>query len=162
MMTGNTNQPTVVGAPMSGTVRSLSSVPDAIFAQEMLGPGVALWPRSDQKITVVSPVAGTIGALHQHALVIVIDDAHSLLLHLGIDTFRAGNQVFVPHVKQDQVVQAGQELLDWNIALSTAQGMEPWVTITVLASSLDYPVKIQNLVGDNGEVAANQALLEIL
>ncbi|WP_182354233.1 PTS glucose transporter subunit IIA [Flaviflexus huanghaiensis] len=95
-------------SPLSGTVLELESVPDPVFAQQLLGPGVAIEPSEPGIVTLVSPIAGTVTAARAHAVII-----GPCLVHAGIDTFKSdaltcltevGTQVKVgtPLVTMDQ------------------------------------------------------------
>lgn len=61
---------TAIASPLDGTLMPLSEVPDPVFAQGLVGPGVALEPTGEGDVTVVAPVAGRIVKLHPHAFVI--------------------------------------------------------------------------------------------
>lgn len=58
----------VVLAPLPGVVRPLDDVPDDVFAQAMVGPGIAIDPPREGEIGVVAPVAGTVVKVHPHAV----------------------------------------------------------------------------------------------
>ena len=75
-------------APCPGTVVAMSDVPDPVFAEEMVGPGVAIEP-DPGPTTVVSPIAGTVVKVMPHAFV-VLGDGVGVLVHLGIDTVKLG------------------------------------------------------------------------
>ena len=75
---------TRVLAPCPGTVLAMADVPDPVFAEEMVGPGVAIAP-ADGPTTVVSPIAGRVLKVHPHAFV-VLGEGVGVLLHLGINT----------------------------------------------------------------------------
>lgn len=52
---------TVVLAPLPGRVVALADVPDPVFAQQMVGSGVAIEPaRGQGPLTVVAPISGKI------------------------------------------------------------------------------------------------------
>ena len=75
-----------LASPVAGTVRALDAVPDVVFAQGMVGPGVAVEPVRTAVQHVVSPVDGVVAALHPHAFAIRVSDERSVLVHVGIDT----------------------------------------------------------------------------
>ena len=76
---------TPISSPMAGDVHPLADVPDPVFAQGLVGPGVAIVPISEAEVTVVAPIAGRIVKLHPHAFVIQAE-GFGVLVHLGIDT----------------------------------------------------------------------------
>ena len=57
----------VVLAPLPGVVRPLDEVPDDVFAQAMVGPGVAIDPHREDEIEVLAPVGGTVVKVHPQA-----------------------------------------------------------------------------------------------
>ena len=61
---------TPISSPMAGDVHPLADVPDPVFAQGLVGPGVAIVPIGEAEVTVVAPIAGRIVKLHPHAFVI--------------------------------------------------------------------------------------------
>lgn len=118
-------------APLSGRVVILADVPDPVFAQEIVGPGLAIEPLSPAGPgepppadgVVVAPVAGTLASLFPHAFAIETADGRTVLVHLGIDTVTlkgAGFDVLV--AAGDQVV-VGQQLLRWDPAAVAAAGL---------------------------------------
>ncbi|MES6461709.1 PTS glucose transporter subunit IIA, partial [Cutibacterium acnes] len=76
---------TPISSPMAGDVHPLADVPDPVFAQGLVGPGVAIVPIGEAEVTVVAPIAGRIVKLHPHAFVIQAE-GFGVLVHLGIDT----------------------------------------------------------------------------
>ena len=75
----------ILRQPVEGTVVALADVPDAMFAQGTMGPGLAIDPAGD---TVVAPAAGTVASVFPtgHAIGLALDDGTELLIHIGIDT----------------------------------------------------------------------------
>ncbi|MCE7010570.1 PTS glucose transporter subunit IIA [Kibdelosporangium philippinense] len=110
-----------VSSPVSGSVVGLSAVPDPVFAQTMVGPGVAVQPvpvASD----VLSPIDGVVMTLHPHAFVVTGGSSQAVLVHLGIDTVKMKGQGFVLHVVKGETVRAGQPIIGWNPGAVEAAG----------------------------------------
>jgi len=103
-------------APLSGVLVPLSSVPDPVFAQKMVGDGVSLDPTSAE---LLAPVSGVVTLLHtaNHALTITTDSGIEVLVHIGIDTVMLKGEGFTPKVKQGESVQVGQPLITFNADL---------------------------------------------
>src|SRR6266540_2701295 len=76
--------PVELVSPLAGWCLPLSEVPDPVFAESIMGPGVAIDPTGD---SLCSPCNATILAVHPsgHAVTLITDDGLELLLHLGID-----------------------------------------------------------------------------
>ncbi|APU14482.1 MULTISPECIES: PTS glucose transporter subunit IIA [Actinoalloteichus] len=100
-------------APVAGRVVPLAEVGDPVFAQAIVGPGIAVEP-ADDATSAVAPVDGVIAALHPHAFVVTSPAGVSVLVHLGIDTVRLKGEGFTLHVVKGETVRAGQRLVDWS------------------------------------------------
>jgi glucose-specific phosphotransferase system IIA component len=127
-----THDPLTVLAPLAGTVMPLADVPDPVFAEELVGPGLALDPRRDGVVTAVSPVAGTVVKLHAHAFVVVAEGSHAALVHLGLDTVQLGGEGFTLHVAEGAEVAAGDPVVSWDPATVEASGRSPVCPVVAL------------------------------
>jgi len=97
-------------APLDGTVIDLETVPDEVFAQKMVGDGVAIAPSGQ---VAVAPVAGTLVKLFPggHAFGIATSDGFELIVHLGLDTIELKGQGFENIATEGQLVQAGTPIV---------------------------------------------------
>jgi len=118
-------------APLGGRLLPLSEVPDPVFAGEMVGPGVAIDP-SDDQVTVVSPIAGTLLKLHPHAFVVLGADGVGVLVHLGIDTVRLDGKGFELHATEGSTVAAGEPIVTWDLAVTRAEGLSAVVPVVAM------------------------------
>ncbi len=148
----------VVGAPLSGTVVALADVPDPVFAQEFVGPGLAIEPRTDETgvSTVVSPTAGVVGSLFPHAFAIEADEGRTVLVHLGIDTVRLGGEGFRLHVEAGDRVAAGATLITWEPARVASLGLSTVCPVVALQGD---PGLLALLVTPGTQVAAGEPVL---
>ena len=107
-------------APMDGEVIDVTEVADPVFAQKMVGDGVAIKPTSG---TIVSPCDGVIKLLFPtgHAMGIEVDGVE-LLLHLGMDTVELKGEGFTTYIKQGDTVTAGQKIIDMDLDLIQEKG----------------------------------------
>jgi PTS system glucose-specific IIA component len=126
-----TTASTPVLAPLAGRLLPLSEVPDPVFAAEMVGPGVAVDPTDDQ-VTVVSPIAGTVVKAHPHAFVVLGPDGVGVLVHLGIDTVRLEGRGFELHVTDGVTVAAGDPMVTWDVSVTRAEGLSAVVPVVVM------------------------------
>lgn len=101
-----------IGAPLTGNAVSLAETGDQTFAQEILGPGIAIEPTVGK---VVAPCDGTISAQMGHAVGLACDNGAELLIHVGVDTVELGGKGFTPSVKEGQHVKAGDTLLTFDM-----------------------------------------------
>lgn len=96
---------------LSGTVIPISKVPDDIFAQKVLGDGVAILP-TDQVLK--SPCDGIVSTIMKdsfHACGIRMSNGAEILLHIGINTVEMNGNGFHALVKEGNKVKAGQNLI---------------------------------------------------
>lgn len=109
-----TPPPMRVLAPCPGRVLAMTDVPDQVFAEEMVGPGVGIEPEP-APTTVVSPIAGTVLKVMPHAFV-VLGDGVGVLVHLGINTVRLDGEGFEVLGTQGSQVAAGDPMIRWDPA----------------------------------------------
>ncbi len=116
--------------PIEGTVFPISQVPDPVFAQEMLGPGLAIEPVGD---TVVSPADGVLTLMYPtgHGFIVKADSGLELMVHIGLDTVNLKGQGFQVLAQQDSRVTAGQPLVTLDPDSVTAAG-HPLTTVVVV------------------------------
>jgi PTS system glucose-specific IIA component len=146
---------TPVLAPLAGRLLPLAEVPDPVFAGEMVGPGVAVDP-SDDQVTAVSPIAGTVVKAHPHAFVVLGPGGVGVLVHLGIDTVKLDGRGFELHVKDGDTVAAGDPVVTWDVTVTRAEGLSPVVPVVVM----DRP-KGSVTAASDGTVAAGDVLYEV-
>jgi sugar PTS system EIIA component len=142
-----------VTSPVSGRVVPLSEVPDPVFAQAMVGPGLAVEP-DRVSADVVSPVDGTVVTLHPHAFVVATADGAAVLVHLGIDTVKRKGEGFTVHVVKGETVRAGQRVVTWDPAEVESAGFAPVCPVIALDASADALLEQAGA----GPVAAGDAL----
>ncbi|MEU5901064.1 MULTISPECIES: PTS sugar transporter subunit IIA [Streptomyces] len=144
---------TSVSSPLAGRAIGLSAVPDPVFSGAMVGPGTAIDPVREPS-EAVSPVDGIVVSLHPHAFVVVDDQGHGVLTHLGIDTVQLNGEGFELLVNKGDTVQRGQAVVRWNPSAVEAAGKSPVCPIVALEATAE---SLSDLVED-GEVKAGDAL----
>jgi PTS system glucose-specific IIA component len=120
----------IVRSPVPGTVQTLAAVPDPVFAEEMVGPGLAVFPELAPGVA-VSPVDGRVSTLHPHAYVVLAGD-RGVLVHLGIDTVRLDGAGFELLVEAGATVVCGQPMVRWDPAAVQAGGLSPICPVVAL------------------------------
>ncbi len=118
-------------SPVTGRTTAMTDVPDPVFAQAMVGPGIAVQPSGGRQ-DAVAPVDGTIVTLHPHAYVVATDDGRAVLVHLGIDTVKQKGEGFTLHVVKGEAVRAGQPVVGWDPEAVAAAGYSPIVPVVAL------------------------------
>jgi PTS system glucose-specific IIA component len=117
-------------APVAGTIVPMTDVPDPVFAEEMVGPGLAVLPVLEPGVA-VSPVDGRVSTLHPHAYVVVAGD-RGVLVHLGIDTVRLDGAGFELLTEAGATVACGQPMVRWNPAAVQKGGLSPVCPVVAL------------------------------
>ncbi|AKM20648.1 Glucose-specific phosphotransferase enzyme IIA component [Geobacillus sp. 12AMOR1] len=105
-----------ITAPLDGTIVPLEDVPDPVFAQNMMGDGIAIDPADGD---VVAPVDGEIIQLFptKHAIGLRSEAGVELLIHVGIDTVSMNGEGFTAYVKAGDRVKRGDRLLSVDLPL---------------------------------------------
>ncbi len=111
-------------APFSGRVVPLDGVPDPVFAERMLGDGLAVDPAEGIG---VAPVTGKLVVFHRagHAFAVQATDEVGVLVHVGLDTVQMKGEGFTRLAEVGDEVVAGQEIVHFDLAAIEAAGYSP-------------------------------------
>lgn len=122
----------VLEAPLSGWAAPLDEVADPVFAERMLGDGVAIDPVSE---VLHAPCDGVVIALpaSRHAVTLRAGNGAELLMHVGLETVALAGEGFRAHVAEGQAVRRGEALLTFQMD-----------TVARRARSLATPVVVAN------------------
>lgn len=164
----------IVGSPVTGRVVAMRDVPDPVFAESIVGPGLAIDPDPGLGGRVVSPCAGVVVKLHPHAFVLLAPPAErpepaegaaaaaaagrGVLVHLGIDTVQLKGAGFTLLVAEGDTVVAGQELIIWSPAEVSDGGRSPLVPVVALDLG---PRGLEELVRPGARVRAGDPLFRL-
>jgi sugar PTS system EIIA component len=143
--------PLSVLSPVAGVVVGLSEVPDPVFAEAMVGPGIAVLPSDG---VAVAPVDGTVATVHPHAFVVATESGRAVLVHLGIDTVKLKGSGFELHVAKGDAVTAGQPMITWSPAAVEAAGYSPVCPVI----ALDASTEVLSEVHAPGSIAVGEQL----
>ena len=96
--------PTMVGA-----VINLDKVPDQVFANRLVGDGIAIDPYTN---IVYAPLSGVVRSIHKskHAITIISQYGFDVLIHIGIDTVTLSGRGFTPLVKEGDKVHVHDKM----------------------------------------------------
>ncbi len=122
----------IITSPLRGWAAPLDSVPDPVFAERMMGDGVAIHPLDD---TVCAPCDGEIVTLHDsaHAVSLRSDEGVELLIHIGLETVALKGRGFTPLVSPGTRVLRGDPLIRFDLD-----------AVALAAASLITPVVVTN------------------
>jgi glucose-specific phosphotransferase system IIA component len=131
----------VVASPFAGTVVDLGEVSDPVFADRLVGDGVALRPDAPGTLTVVAPAAGRITKLFPGGHGIAIEtDAGAILVHVGIDTVRLEGRGFRTIARQEDTVATGDPLVEVDLGVVAAAGYEAITPVLAIAGQEVAPI----------------------
>lgn len=140
-------------APVAGIAAALTAVGDPVFAEPMLGWGLAV--RADLAGPVLASVDGVVVAVQPHALVLRTADGHEVLVHLGLDARSAPRTV---HPDLGAHVVAGDEIGSWDPDAAVAVGGSTWCPVVVLDAA---PDQVELLVEPGQAVVAGGPVLRL-
>lgn len=121
-----------------GRTIPMDEVNDQTFAQELLGPGIAIVPSNG---TVVSPINGTIATVMdtKHAVCIQGEDGLELIVHAGLDTVELNGKYYQTYKEIGDQVKAGDVLLEFDLEEIIKAGYD--VTTPIVITNLgDYKI----------------------
>ena len=147
----------LIASPVNGKVVMLEEVPDAVFADKILGDGVAVIPEDGR---FVSPVDGEIVSVADslHAIGFETEDGIELLIHIGLDTVKLEGKGFTVHVKVGDKVKKGDPIVDVDLDVLKDNGLNSITPIIVCGGVDDM-----EFVHIEGDVRAGEmAVLEIV
>lgn len=126
----------IVASPLTGRAMPLSQAPDEVFASGAMGKGIAIEPTEG---VVKAPVNATVATLFPtgHAIGLITENGAEILIHIGLDTVNLEGRGFEKLVETGDIVEAGQELVRFDIALIKEAGYQT-VTPIIVTNSADY------------------------
>ena len=126
-------------AACTGKTVPLSSVPDEVFAQELLGKGIAIEPTDGRFF---APVSGEVTSVVDslHAYTVLSNNGTDVLVHIGVDTVSLAGKGFISHVRVGEKVVAGQLIAEADIDLIRSRGLSAICSVVVTE-----PENIENI-----------------
>src|SRR5689334_4607842 len=143
-------------APLDGWCAPLSEVPDAVFAEGMIGDGMAIDPTNG---AVLAPCDGEVITLPAggHAVSIRAAPGVDVLVHVGIDSVKLNGRGFEPLVSVGQRVRAGDVLIRFDLDI-VARGSKSLMTPIVLAPDGGARIRRRHAPG---RIVAGEMLMDI-
>ena len=149
------DDPSVVRSPLSGRIMALKDVPDATFAEGVLGEGAAVVPSKGEVVAPSDAVVSTLFETH-HAIGLTLQNGAELLIHIGINTVELNGEGFSAYVSEGDSVKAGQTLLSFDIPFIESKGYQ-LVTPVVVTN----PDEFASVTAAEGEIKAGETLLSV-
>lgn len=131
-------------SPISGEIVKIEDVPDVVFAEKIVGDGVAIKPVGNK---IVAPLNGKIGKIFEtnHAFAIESDEGIELFVHFGIDTVELKGEGFTRMVEEGQQVKIGDTIIEFDLPLLESRAKS--VLTPVVISNMDSVIDLVKLSG---------------
>ena len=112
-------------APAEGELIPMAEIPDPVFSGGAMGECVGILSQDGR---IYAPVSGTVSvvAATRHA-VSFRSGGTEMLVHVGIDTVKLGGEGFRVHVREGDRVRQGQLVMEADLDLIRAKGLNPMV-----------------------------------
>lgn len=126
----------VLASPVKGTPIPLKEVNDPVFAQEMMGKGIAVIP---EKGMICAPADGKLTIVHdsKHAYGLKTSHGAEVLIHIGIDTVKLNGEAFETNKKYGDLVKQGDILGTVDLDAVKKAGFDPTVMM-IVTNTNDY------------------------
>lgn len=144
---------TTVLSPLTGKAVSLSEVPDPVFAEKVIGDGIAIIPE-DGKI--VSPVDGEVSSIAEtgHAYGFTADNGLEVLVHVGLETVSLKGECFKVYAKAGDKVKAGDLIAEVDLNLLKEKGLNS-ISPVLICSDLEE----KEILYTEGNVKAGESVV---
>jgi phosphoenolpyruvate-protein phosphotransferase len=116
--------------PIIGITMDITQVPDPVFADKLVGNGIAIDPLSNK---IYAPVNGIIKSIHpsKHSIIIAADAGFDILIHIGLETVALGGDGFNIHVSDGDWIKMGDVIGEFDLDY-VAQRSKTLITPIVL------------------------------
>ncbi len=123
-------------APLQGWVGPLDEVPDPVFADRMMGDGLAIDPTSGR---LIAPCDGRVLSVHRarHAMTLLAANGAEILIHIGLETVALEGEGFQVWVKAGQEVRCGDRLIDFDLEAISSRARSV-ITPIIITNSSDF------------------------
>lgn len=158
-VSGNTQSDNTIDiiAPISGEIVAIEDVPDVVFAEKIVGDGIAIRPTGNK---MVAPCDGEIGKIFEtnHAFSLESDTGIELFVHFGIDTVELKGEGFTRIAQEGQKVKAGDTIIEFDLEFLKANAKS--ILTPVVISNMDEIKELQKMSGT--VVVATDPVLKIV
>jgi glucose-specific phosphotransferase system IIA component len=140
-----------LSVPLQGWIAPLDETPDPVFAERMLGDGLAIDPTAG---ALFAPCDGLIVSIHRarHAIMLRAPNGAEVLMHVGLETVALGGEGFSAEVEEGRQVRCGDRLLAFDLDL-IARRARSLITPIVIANSSEFEIvkKLQDRAAKVGD-----------
>lgn len=150
----------IILSPFTGKVKELKDVSDPVFAEGMIGQGLAVAPEASETEALSPVAAGKVVSAFPtgHAYGIATKFAE-LLIHIGIDTVTLDGEGFEVMVKPGDKLKANTTLAKVDL-VSIAKKAPSTDTMVLVTNESIGNLKIERIAGDT--VKAGEPLFKLV
>ncbi|MDB5475642.1 MAG: phosphoenolpyruvate-protein phosphotransferase [Phenylobacterium sp.] len=147
----------VLTSPLAGWAAPLEETPDPVFAEKMMGEGLAIDPTGE---ALFAPCAGVVIKVHaaRHAVTLRADNGAEILLHVGLETVALGGEGFEAHVGDGQRVATGDRLVSFDLDLLAGRA-ESLISPVLVTNPEAFQVRV---LRTGCEVAVGDPILQLV
>ncbi|CAD0136643.1 PTS system, beta-glucoside-specific IIB component [Streptococcus thermophilus] len=129
-------QQEIISSPIIENIVPLDRVPDQVFASGSMDKGIAIDPTDG---VVVARAKATVNLVFPtgHAIGLTTENGAELLIHIGMDTISFAGKGFKTYVEAGDVVEAGQELIEFDLA-TIRDAKLPVITTVIVTNTADF------------------------
>ncbi len=122
-------------APLTGEIVALEKVPDPVFAEKIVGDGIAILPDNGK---IYSPINGTLVsvAATKHAFGFQSDDGLEMLIHFGLETVGLNGEGFTVHKNEGERVKVGDLIAEVDVDFIKSKNL-PTITPVLICAGLE-------------------------
>lgn len=141
----SSHEGTILKAPLTGKVVPIEEVPDPVFADKVVGDGLAIDPTGN---VMVAPCDGVIGKIFEtnHAFSMETSSGVELFVHFGIDTVELKGEGFKRIAKEGQQIKMGEPVVEVDLALLKEKARS--IITPIVISNMDDVSRLEKSSGD--------------
>ena len=142
-------------APVIGTAIDITQVPDEVFAQKIVGDGLAFEPADG---VLYSPVDGEVIQVFptKHAIGIRTPEGLEVLIHIGIDTVNMKGEGFESFIAANQTIHVGDKMMTFDRDLIRKKAKS--TMIPLLITNMD---RVRSIACEYGKVETSNAVMRV-
>ena len=143
-------------SPVNGQAVPITEVPDLVFADKILGDGIAVIPEDG---IFLCPVDGEVASVAEtlHAIGFTTEDGLEVLMHIGLDTVKLNGEGFTVHVNVGDKVKKGDLIAEVNLEFIKEQGLNT-ITPVVICDGIDD----KQVAFREGKIEAGKTAIAVL
>jgi len=143
-------------SPVNGKAVPITEVPDPVFADKILGEGIAVIPEDG---SFLCPVDGEVASVAEslHAIGFSTEEGLEVLMHIGLDTVKLNGEGFTLHVKVGDKVKKGDLIAEVNLDFIKEQGLNTITPVIICDGADDKQIAFRE-----GKIEAGKTVIAVL